>query len=303
VEDGSWYGGTPLWVNAEQNGMVAASYFFVGSEADIQGVRPSYYFPYQGSTPNETRVRQVLDWLGQPPATRPHLVTLYFEDVDDNTHWYGPGSQESRAAILRVDEQVGQLLRGIEALPHGDQVYVFLVSDHGVAAYDEDRAPLVLDEIVDLSGSRAVEGGPYVFLWFDPGQAYRARPMRDRINEAWDCGRALLPADAPRAWGVSEGGRFPGLIIQADAGCGVSTTSGARGKFTPGDHGWPPEMPEMKGAFYASGPRIPAGLRLGTVQATDIHALMMAVLELPAADAPGSDNARLSDILLPIRDE
>jgi hypothetical protein len=59
----------------------------------------------------------------------------------------------------------------------------------------------------------------------------------------------------------------------------------------------------MKGVFYASGPRIPAGLRLGTLHATDIHALMMAVLELPAAGAPGRDGARPSDILLPARDE
>ena len=41
VQDGTWYGGTPLWVLAEQNNMIAASYFFVGSEADVQGVRPT----------------------------------------------------------------------------------------------------------------------------------------------------------------------------------------------------------------------------------------------------------------------
>src|SRR5271165_6801453 len=43
VGDGTWYGGTPLWVLAEQQGMRSASFFWVGSEADIQGVRPSYY--------------------------------------------------------------------------------------------------------------------------------------------------------------------------------------------------------------------------------------------------------------------
>ncbi len=59
IEDGYWYGGTPLWVLAEQNGMKAASYFFVGSEAPVQGVRPSYYYPYDGSVPNLTRVSKV----------------------------------------------------------------------------------------------------------------------------------------------------------------------------------------------------------------------------------------------------
>src|SRR5581483_12435184 len=44
--DGSWYGGIPLWVLAEQQGMRAASFFWPGSEADIQGVLPSYYLEF-----------------------------------------------------------------------------------------------------------------------------------------------------------------------------------------------------------------------------------------------------------------
>ncbi|MBT8305299.1 MAG: ectonucleotide pyrophosphatase/phosphodiesterase, partial [Maribacter sp.] len=43
VEDGSFYNGTPIWVLADQADMVTASYFFVGSEANIQGVLPTYY--------------------------------------------------------------------------------------------------------------------------------------------------------------------------------------------------------------------------------------------------------------------
>ncbi len=66
VEDGTWYSGTPLWVNAEKNGMLSASYFFVGSEADVQGIRPSYYYRYKHTTPNTERVQQVLDWLNLP---------------------------------------------------------------------------------------------------------------------------------------------------------------------------------------------------------------------------------------------
>lgn len=35
--DGTWYGGTPLWSLAEQQGMRAACFFWPGSEAEIQG--------------------------------------------------------------------------------------------------------------------------------------------------------------------------------------------------------------------------------------------------------------------------
>ena len=42
VGDGSWYGGDPLWVVAERNDMVSAAYYFVGTEAAVQGIRPSH---------------------------------------------------------------------------------------------------------------------------------------------------------------------------------------------------------------------------------------------------------------------
>ena len=38
--EGSWWGGTPLWVLAEQQGMRAASFFWPGSDAEIQHTRP-----------------------------------------------------------------------------------------------------------------------------------------------------------------------------------------------------------------------------------------------------------------------
>ena len=42
--DAIWYkGGTPIWVLAEQQKMLSASFYWVGSEAEVQGVRPTYY--------------------------------------------------------------------------------------------------------------------------------------------------------------------------------------------------------------------------------------------------------------------
>src|ERR1700680_4443866 len=52
VLDGSWYGGTPLWVLAEQQGMRAASFFWPVSQTEIQGKHPSYHLPtYNGNFP------------------------------------------------------------------------------------------------------------------------------------------------------------------------------------------------------------------------------------------------------------
>ena len=49
VEDGSWYRGEPIWVAAERAGIISAAYFFVGTEAAVGGVRPTYWKPYNSA--------------------------------------------------------------------------------------------------------------------------------------------------------------------------------------------------------------------------------------------------------------
>src|SRR5271163_3928590 len=90
--DGSWYSGTPLWVLAEQQGMRSACLFWPGSEAEIQGKRPSYYLHYDDKFDDEKRIDIVVAWLKLPPALRPHFITLYYPNVDHAGHAYGPDS-------------------------------------------------------------------------------------------------------------------------------------------------------------------------------------------------------------------
>jgi len=288
---------TGNWVTAEKQGMVTAAYFFVGTEADVQGVRPTHWRKFDADDSGEKRVRQVLDWLAEPAGVRPHLVTLYFGEVDDYAHWYGPGSPESIESIRRVDEQIGQLLDGIATLPCADNLYIVLVSDHGQALYQEQKPVFILDQHVVLDGARLVEGGPWVFIHLDKRDDTRAMEIRDTINQAWNCGRALLPGDAPESWAVNDSPRFPDIIVQADPGCAVISSSARHNKITPGDHGWPPEMEEMRGIFMASGPGIAPGTTTGVVHVTDVYPLMMKILGLTYPGSIDGDLDRLPSLL------
>jgi len=299
VGDGSWYLAEPLWVTAERHGMLTAAFYFVGTEADVGGIRPTHWRAFDKSVAGTKRVDQVLSWLAEPPSRRPHLLTLYFEDVDDQTHWYGPGSPESRASIARVDDLMGRLQAGIASLPHADRVYVVLVSDHGSAARRPDREPFILEPHGNLAGIRAVDGGSYVNLFADGDAAARLPALRDAINAAWDCGRAYLPGEAPAAWQVREGGRFPDLIVQAEVGCSVASRTTRLDGITHGDHGWPPDAPDMWGVFYATGPRFRPGTTTGAVSVLDVHPLLSSLLELPAPGMLDGDPARLTSLLKP----
>lgn len=295
AQDGSWYSGEPIWVAAEKAGMVTAAYFYVGTEADIQGIRPTHWRPFDKNISGRARVQQVLEWLREEPSRRPHLYTMYFEDVDDNGHWYGPTSTQNAAAAARVDGYIQYLLDGLSELPYGDQVNIVLVSDHGQAAYNLDSRPLVIDEFSDLSGITAVDGGAFVFLYFDQGDQGRAIALRDAVNRAWNCGKAWLPADAPSDWHVNNNPRFADVILVADPGCAVLSTASKSEKIIAGDHGWGPEMPEMRGIFIAAGPNLPAGMEIGPVRAVDIYPLLMKLLGLePRADVDSNPDALLN---------
>ena len=65
VTDGTWYRGEPIWVTAETQGLVAACFFWPGSEAAIKGVRPTIWNKYDGGVANEARVRTVLEFHGR----------------------------------------------------------------------------------------------------------------------------------------------------------------------------------------------------------------------------------------------
>lgn len=298
VEDGSWYGGEPLWVAVEKAGMRAASFFWVGSEADIQGIRPSYYKVYNGSIPNHKRVDQVLDWLALPKGQRPHLVTMYFSTVDSVGHRYGPDSPELPRAIASVDQQVGRLMAGLAKID--TPVYLMVVSDHGMQQVDADQR-VFLEDFLELQRwrgqNRIILGGAYGFLYSDDAQLLsRSRAALTGVEGL----TILQPKQFPARLNFPErGARIPDLVAIVDAPRYISLRRG-RGRPPPlGAHGYVPQStPTMNGIFYAAGPAIPPMTRTPAVDNVHVYPLVLNLLGLdPGGDIDG-DLAVLKPYLL-----
>src|SRR5262249_32090784 len=144
VQDGKWYGGEPLWVVAAKSGMVSASYFWVGSEAEIDGFRPSFSYAYDTAVTREARVEETLKWLAMPEAERPHLITLYFSEVDSASHQFGLASKEFKAALAQIDATIGSLREGLKKT--GLPVNLIVVSDHGMQELNSKKVEYPEDE-------------------------------------------------------------------------------------------------------------------------------------------------------------
>ena len=160
--DGSWYGGTPLWVLAEQHQMLSASFYWVGTEADIQGIYPTYYYRYNELIPVEKRIQTVVDWLSLPAEQRPHLITFYIPDVDHAGHEFGPDAPETAKAVREVDITIKRLCEAVKEtrLP----VNFIIVGDHGMTKIDTKNT-LSMPAAVDTSKFHIPRGFELVELY------------------------------------------------------------------------------------------------------------------------------------------
>jgi predicted AlkP superfamily pyrophosphatase or phosphodiesterase len=293
VEDGNWYGGEPIWVTAEKNGLVSAAYYFVGTEAAIQGVLPSHWHSFDASVPGGDRVAQVIEWLQWPEDRRPHLVTLYFEHVDTAGHDFGQGSPELAGAVAEVDANIGRLLDAIAEMSFASEVYVLVVSDHGQANYVNPESTFVLRDHVDPTGLEVFAGGAYAWIYQEQPDRERALAIRDAINDNWANGRAVLRDEAPAEWHVTDSQRFPDIFLVPELGHGVVADREVLAGLKPGDHGWDPSNKAMHGIFLAAGPALPSGRMIGEVSVVEIYPLMLELLQIDAPlPASGRDGLR-----------
>ncbi|MCR9016423.1 ectonucleotide pyrophosphatase/phosphodiesterase [Aquiflexum gelatinilyticum] len=287
VEDEYWYGGTPIWVLAEQNGMKAASYFFVGSEAPVQGIRPSYYFSYDGAVSNLTRISKVFEWLQLPEDERPRMITLYFSDMDDIGHRYGPDNDEQISGRLeKLDRELGALFEGLKSFDL--DINIFIVSDHGMTNIPKGNL-LNLDQITEGIDARVVNNGALAHLHLENKE--ELEKIHKELNDKAEHYKVVRVEDREYYKNIEKyRNRFGDLIILPDLGNYLTTSKGMvsyqnrSAMFKTevfGEHGFSPEYEDMQGIFYANGPMIKSGNLIPAFENIHIYPLLATILGLP----------------------
>jgi predicted AlkP superfamily pyrophosphatase or phosphodiesterase len=292
VADARWWGGEPLWVTAQRQGRIAASFFWPGSEAAIEGIRPRYWEHYDHRVPNATRVQRVLDWLALPEDRRPAFVMLYFSDVDNAGHESGPDSPEVRAAVLRVDSAVGLLLDGLGRAGLDSRVDVVVVSDHGMSPVAPDSVVAIDDYLpLDLL-ARSVGGNPLLGLWPRPGMedsVYRSLRGKHPHLAVW------RKAEVPERFHYRDNRRIAPILALADPGWSLTLrradVTQHPDRFRGGAHGYDDTVSVMRAIFLGEGPAFRRGAVAPAFRNIHIYDLLAKILGLVPAPNDGSSDS------------
>ncbi len=250
VSDGSWYYGVPLWVAAEKQNMISATYFWPASEASILNVRPTYYVNYDSKITHEQRIDQIVQWLKLPESERPHLLTLYFSDVDTAGHKFGPNSPEVKEAVMKVDQTLGKLFKKLEAENLDPNIVV--VSDHGMQQMDPEKMEY-LEDYADFNGIQVLGAGPQALVYTKSKK--QTSEILSRLKKGKHF-KAYSRVTMPAAWHYSQNPKVGEIVVAAEAPWGVMLKKGIE-KFENGTHGFNPDKTStMRAVFYAKGPDI-----------------------------------------------
>jgi len=276
VEDGSWYGGLPLWVLAEQQGMISASYHFVGTEASIQQTSPTYWYKFNDKTNIDYRIQKVVDWLQLPAEVRPHLIMFYMSEADHAGHDYGPDSRQTGKAVQFIDDAIGKMTKRINAL--GLPVNFIFLSDHGMATVDT-ATKINIRSMIDTSRFIILGGSSSLHLYAKTPADIRA--TYDALKKKENGFTVYLREEIPSKWHYDKTedrfDRIGDIFIVPQY---PKVLSSWWGGMDIGAHGFDPSIKEMHASFYAWGPQFKKGKTISSFENVHIYPMVCRLLGL-----------------------
>jgi predicted AlkP superfamily pyrophosphatase or phosphodiesterase len=298
-----WSAAEPIWVAAERAGVRTATMFWPGSNVAWGGQltkewpdpikggeRPQDWQAYDSYVSNRQRVNATLDYLRRPVATRPRLLTLYFEAVDDAGHAYGPDAARTTAAVAAMDREIGALVAGLAEI--GQPANLIVTADHGMATTSPTRI-VRLDGIADPGDYRLIEGGTYAALAAQPG---REAALERRLLGRHDHAECWRKAELPARFAYGKHPRVaPYLCLAEPRWLILDKPPAVAGDG--GNHGYDHEAPDMAAVFVAHGPAFRRGVRLPTFDNVAVYPLLRALLGLAPASGKDGDLAPVRSAL------
>lgn len=296
VENPEWWQGEPIWNTVEKAGKKAGTMFWVGSEAPVQNMRPTFWKSYDGRMKNEDRIDTVLHWMTLGTENEIDLGTLYFSFVDSQGHRYGTDSEEIVEAIQQADELIGYLMEQLNEKGLLETTNIIIVSDHGMMNVSKERL-VVLDDYINTNYIDIIEGSPSLMMNV---QDEKLDEVYTSLKKNETHFKVYKKEDIPDRYHIKNNHRTPELLLVAELGYTINTREfiSSRDNYpTGGAHGFDNLEEEMWALFVASGPDFKIGFEMEPFENIHLYELMAHLLNIQSAGTNG-DLTVVSTMLL-----
>lgn len=287
--DERWWGGEPIWITAERQGLTSATFFWPGSEASINGVQSTKWIQFDGSVPEKIRIDSVMTWMDPGGSVQADFGSLYFSLVDGAGHDYGPNSPETDQAVQRADSLLGYLFEKMDDHNLTDGLNIIVTSDHGMAELSSERV-IFLDELIEIDDVEMIDWTPVALIQPEEGKTSEVyQTLKENENKY----RVFLKDELPDHYHFSDHYRIPDIIMIADVGFTITSRNFFEDRgVTGGTHGFDHQAPEMRTIFLADGPAFKNGEVVEPFQSVHIYELMCKILDLE----PATNNGNLESV-------
>ena len=288
VRDNEWYTGETFWETAHRNGIITASYFWPATEVHIKYKRPDYFYEYNRNTTSKEKIEGVKKWLELPYEKRPHLISLYFDQVDTQGHNYGPDSKEVNQALTEVDTAIFDLEEMIKKTNMADSINFIILSDHGMTSVSKDRV-VNIEKILDDIKCSITNTGPVVFIQTEKG---KESEIYQKLKSNENHFKVYYKNEVPDYLHYSKNPNIPQIVAIADLGWELSDNRGyahlTSSTAKLGDHGFDNHSLDMNGIFLTNGPLFKKRFCTGTIWNIDVYPLLCKIFNIqPSSDEDG----------------
>jgi predicted AlkP superfamily pyrophosphatase or phosphodiesterase len=238
--------------------------------------------PYmRGNDPSppgdEIKTRYALDIL---KTQKPKFMTIHLSSLDEEQHVHGPFSAEAAADLEVIDGQLAQLFAASRA--NDPKAIALVVSDHGFAPITHKvnlMQPFLRAGLLQSGGSWKAQpwsgAGMAAVMLHDPADSQTESQVRDLL-QALKADPSNGIAEVLERDAIKQHGAFPDASFLIVMKLGYYALADATSplvsdvKGTLGSHGFSPEYPEMRAAFFIEGPGIVRGRDLGLIDMRQI---------------------------------
>ena len=243
-----------------------------------------------------------------------NLVLLHLITPDGVEHAFGPHTPEAYKAVAEADANVKRVWEALQKPPFAGKSALFVTSDHGFAPVEKLVRPNVelkrlgMIETDDKNKPTkrqawcvAQGGSAFIYLLDDTTRAEQLPQVKAALSKLDGVERVIEPSEFASLSLPSpkENHEAPHLILATGPGYSFNgdVTGEAIGPTTEtyrGTHGHLPQPAYMQATFIAAGTSIRAGVKLKTVNNTDVAPTIARLMGLKLE---GADGRELSECL------